>query len=149
MPTAENKTHKLGVVLHYANAQDLSVDDDVKLISVMCDGYAGIERFIDEMYSCERILTTSLHGLIVSHAYGIPAAWCEVPDGDKGLPGDGTKFHDYMLSVGLEPEPPIRLPKGTRITLADVTRKFTVARRPIDLDALAEAAPFVAVNARR
>ncbi len=141
-PKSTKKTHELGLILHHANAQDLEVDDGVKLISVMCNGSEGIEAFIDEMNSCERILSTSLHGLIVSHAYGIPATWCEVPDAEKPLAGDGTKFHDYMLSVGLEPEAPVLLAEGTRITLADTARKFTVARRQIDLDALAEAAPF-------
>jgi hypothetical protein len=112
------------------------------MIPVLCNGYEGIEAFIDEVNRCEYILSTSLHGLIVCHAYGIPAAWCEVPDGEAKLPGDGTKFHDHMLSVGLEPEAPTQLPKGSCITLADASRKFHLPRRQIDLDALAEAAPF-------
>lgn len=50
-----------------------------------------------EITSCEYILSTSLHGLIVAHAYGIPALWIK-----KGyIDTDGFKFHDYFSSVGI------------------------------------------------
>jgi hypothetical protein len=58
------------------------------------------------------------------------------------LPGDGTKFHDYMLSVGLEPEAPLLLPRGTVVTLAYASEAQRLPRRQIDLHALAAAAPF-------
>jgi len=136
------KKFSLGLIRHFANDADISVGDGVKLISVLRGSYADIESFIDEIHECEAVLTTSLHGLIVCHAYGIPARWCEVPDSPTGLPGDGTKFHDYMLSVGLEPEPPLDLPVGTRVTVDRVSEAHRLPKRQIDLRALAQAAPF-------
>ena len=58
----------------------------------------SIEEVIDKMLSCERIISTSLHGVIVAHSYKIPALWLKY--GDK-LAGDDIKFYDYYESVGI------------------------------------------------
>lgn len=141
-PKPPTRRYRLGLIRHFANDADISVGEGVKLISVLRAGYEGIEQFVDELHECDCILTTSLHGLIVSHAYGIPARWCEVPDSPEGLPGDGTKFHDYMLSVGLEPEAALPLPCGTVVGLDRVAEAHRLPNKQIDLDALAAAAPF-------
>jgi tetratricopeptide (TPR) repeat protein len=142
-PKTLAKTYKLGLIRHHLNEADVDVADDVKLISVLRAGYAGIERFIDELHECECILSTSLHGLIVAHAYGIPARWCEV-SGDAGrVPGDGTKFRDYLLSVGLDPAPPYLLPRHGRVESALAAEALgRLPRKSIDLEALAATAPF-------
>lgn len=57
-----------------------------------------IKRVIMEITSCRRILSTSLHGIIVSHAYGIPALWIKY----KTLHNSNFKFYDYFSSVGIE-----------------------------------------------
>jgi len=53
-----------------------------------------------EISSCETIMSTSLHGIIGAHAYGIPAAHVTTSN-TCNLWGDGTKFLDYYASVGL------------------------------------------------
>jgi hypothetical protein len=62
----------------------------------------NLEKVIDQFLSCDHILSTSLHGLIVAHAYGIPAIWFE----KNILLGDGSKFKDYFLSIGIKPYQP-------------------------------------------
>jgi hypothetical protein len=68
--------------------------------------HPGQVRFIDvrrspdhvvrEIAACSAVLTTSLHGLIVADAYGIPAAWATLaPD----LIGGTFKFDDYESAV--------------------------------------------------
>ncbi|ABE46806.1 hypothetical protein Bpro_4932 (plasmid) [Polaromonas sp. JS666] len=141
-PNPAARRYKLGLIRHFANDEDLGVGEGVKIISVIRSGYEGIEQFIDELHECECILTTSLHGLIVSHAYGIPARWCEVPDSLAGLPGDGTKFYDYMLSVGMDQEPPLALPRGSVVGVELVSEAQRLPIRQIDLEALSAAAPF-------
>lgn len=34
-----------------------------------------VESFIDQIIDSDYILSTSLHGIIIAHAYGIPALW--------------------------------------------------------------------------
>lgn len=134
--------YKLGLIRHFANDEDISAGEGVKIISVIRAGYEGIHEFIDELHECECILTTSLHGLIVSHAYGIPARWCEVPDSSVGLPGDGTKFYDYLLSVGMPTEPPLALPRGSIIDISLAKDAQRLPAKQLDLEALSAAAPF-------
>lgn len=66
---------------------------------------SNVERLIDEMYSSKLALSSSLHGLIVCHAYGIKALW--VNFSNKELEGDGVKFLDYFSSVGIDRYDPI------------------------------------------
>jgi hypothetical protein len=39
--------------------------------------------------------SSSLHGVIVSHAFGVPSIWMA---SSKPLHGDGVKFDDYFAS---------------------------------------------------
>lgn len=52
---------------------------------------------INEITSYHYILSTSLHGIIVAHAYGIPAIWIQ----QNKIDGDGIKFKDYFSSVNI------------------------------------------------
>lgn len=49
--------------------------------------------------SSEYVISSSLHGLIVAHAYGVPAAWVKL---SGNLAGDDFKFHDHYASMGME-----------------------------------------------
>lgn len=94
-------TYKLGFIRHVSqNAIDLKFDGvkDIRLAGV---GESTIERVVDDVLDCEMILSTSLHGIIVANAYGIPARWCTFADDGSSIAGDGLKFADYFLSVGL------------------------------------------------
>ncbi|HCI5723053.1 TPA: hypothetical protein NPO34_005233, partial [Klebsiella variicola subsp. variicola] len=57
------------------------------------------EFVVDEIISCEYILSTSLHGVIVAQAYDIPTLWIKHND----INTDGIKFYDYFDSVGITP----------------------------------------------
>jgi tetratricopeptide (TPR) repeat protein len=108
-PRVERR-YRLGLIPHVRHlGSGISVADDVLVISPELVGYAQIEAFIDAIASCEAILTSSLHGLIVANAYGIPARWCEFGDLGPALSGDGTKFRDFFLSVGLPEQVPLDL----------------------------------------
>lgn len=72
------KTHKISITLHVlqdamfrAAIEKLGVDH-IRLISLRSVAFEEIEGVIGDIMSCEEIVSTSLHGVIVSHAYGIP-----------------------------------------------------------------------------
>ena len=137
------KTHKLGVILHLAHAEAAPpIDPDVRVIDIKRVGAGEIEAFIDEMLSCEAVLSTSLHGVIVAQAYGIPVRWCVATGSARQIHGDGTKFEDYFQSVGRPAPSPLDVSTLERISTTLASQCQDNAERPIDLKALAEAAPF-------
>ena len=100
------KTHALGVMPHYIDAGSAEVADyltahtaprtawpSVLLINPLS---ADVQQTIDQICACERIISSSLHGLIVAESYGIPWQWHRF--GDR-LCGDDTKFHDFFESL--------------------------------------------------
>ena len=55
-----------------------------------------IDLVINDILSCEKTISSSLHGLIVSDAYNIPNKWVKFND---KINGDDTKYYDYFKSV--------------------------------------------------
>lgn len=51
-----------------------------------------VEYFVKELTSCKYVLSSSLHGIILSHAYNIPALWIK----HGYIDTDGFKFYDYF-----------------------------------------------------
>ena len=51
---------------------------------------------IHEIAKCEHILSSSLHGLVVADALGIPNGWIKLSD---RVVGDGFKFKDYGTAI--------------------------------------------------
>lgn len=97
-PTIEKK-YKLGIVAHYNDFKTVQTlyetEKEVLLINLMTN---DIEATTDLFLQCEKIVSSSLHGLIIAHAYRIPAVWVQFSD---KLFGDGIKFQDYYESVKL------------------------------------------------
>ncbi len=138
-----SKTHKLGVIFHKVHDEYARlVDPDVKIISVERVGYDEIEQFITEMCQCEAIISTSLHGVIVAHAYGIPVRWCVASESSRQIHGDGLKFQDYFASVGREAPTPLDISSLQSISSDLASQCIDNPSHPIDTKALAAAAPF-------
>lgn len=133
--------YKIGIIPHYVDQKAVfgryrGSDSSVRLIDILDTP----ERVIDAIASCETIISSSLHGIIAAHAYGLPAAWAEFSD---KIGGDGTKYHDYFESVGCivadrahcRDLPPIDAMLRRVATQLDLDVK-------IDTKALLAAAPF-------
>lgn len=99
------KNYRVGLICHNVDIDAIGkmrIPDDVNIISLKTDDVEGV---VNEIVSCKFIYTTSLHGLIVSHVYGIPTIWVE----RKQLPGGRFKFLDYLKSVGIEEYCPLQI----------------------------------------
>ncbi|WP_342152846.1 glycosyltransferase [Methylorubrum sp. SB2] len=137
--------YDIGIIQHFREAGTeplprLPVGTSVRLIDIT----GGIKQVIDAVLSCRRILSSSLHGLIVSHAYGVPATWMKISDRPLG---DDFKFHDYWASIGHANYAPLDARNGARIDPAvGVSAPGEVM---VDLFALLEACPFIAASRRR
>lgn len=98
-PAFVNKEVRIGLIPHYAELplfDGVRLPDGVKVVDIR----QGVESFIDELCSCEVVLSSSLHGLIAADAYSIPNLWVEL---SNNVIGDGFKFNDYYSSLA-EPD---------------------------------------------
>lgn len=93
------KKYKLGIIPHYHDyklAQEIfGGNPDILVIDLMT---MDVEEVTRQIMSCKNTLSSSLHGLIVSHAYGIASIWVEFSD---KIFGDGVKYLDYFESVDI------------------------------------------------
>jgi pyruvyltransferase len=137
---AIEKKYEIGLVLRWSDTEWLgkSVGPGVKLIDL---GTSDVEGVLDQMLSCKYIITSSLHGLIIADAYGIPNAWLS----SKSPAGFEFKFYDYFLSVDK-----VRHATEFDIAVNDITvevleENFTFDGRKINFDsyALLDACPFL------
>jgi hypothetical protein len=102
---SSKKTNKIGIIphlIHFEESKNI-FSDHVKYILIDLSD-ENVEKTIDQINSCSYILSSSLHGLIVSHAYNIPSLHIQL---EASLSGDGIKFSDYYSSVGIATYKPI------------------------------------------
>lgn len=90
---------KIGLILHCSQEHLLEHKDlasiGVRLISVNRKGDDQVEAFVNEVVSCSKVFSSSLHGLIVAQSYGVPAQWITLKD--QPIHRDyGHKFFDYF-----------------------------------------------------
>lgn len=99
------KTHKVGIMPHRvdkplfkeANGLYKSFVPGTKLIDID----SGWQNVINEILSCEVVLTSSLHGIVAANAYGVPVVWEKYSD---NVIGGEFKFQDYFAGVGIPPQ---------------------------------------------
>lgn len=98
VPQSIKKIHNLGIIPHLTEYDFFKERYGDKYYVINLKN-SNIENVIMEITSCEAVVSTSLHGIIVAHAYEIPAIWIRV--GDINHAGD-FKFHDYFSSVNID-----------------------------------------------
>lgn len=132
--------HELGVILRWSENRRKALFnvDGVKMIDLE---NGDIEETLDAITSCKLIVSTSLHGLILADAYGIPNSWLIA---DTGY-GKEHKFWDYLLSVHKERDPIEFDITQNGLTISQLIKTFNFDDRPIrlDLDGLRSSSPFL------
>jgi len=102
-----SKKFDYGIVPHYVDYDEVfnkyKNDERIKVIDLITN---DIEKTTKEILECKNIVTSSLHGLIVAHAYKIPSLWIKF---STKLAGDDIKFFDYLESVNMNYEEIITL----------------------------------------
>lgn len=126
-PKVEKK-YKLGIIPHHTHTKSLASlgkEQDVLVIDLLDD----VEVVIKKILTCESVISTSLHGLIVAHAYGIPALWYEYRQ--IAWHGSDVKFLDYFSSVDIPEYVPFQMPKAEDFVLETILHRFNSAKAHI------------------
>jgi pyruvyltransferase len=142
------KTYKLGIIPHYMQLEEITKllenHHDLLIIDLLDD----IEKIIIDIKSCEFTISSSLHGIIVAHAYGVPSLWYDFPGAI--LPGDNVKFLDYFSSVGIEEYESFKISNFKSINVNEITQNVSnsckiedISLKIVDIQKdLLEVAPF-------
>ena len=96
-PSIEKK-FELGIIPHYVDYEKINNlykdTDKIKIINIT----QPVEKVIDDILMCEKTISSSLHGIIASHAYNIKCMWVEI---SNLVAGNGFKFRDYYGSLDI------------------------------------------------
>lgn len=98
----QKASYRLGIIPHVVDLhhpvieeiREKHADDEILIIDLA--HYKKWTDVIDQICSCERILSSSLHGLIVSDAYQVPSCWIKLTG---KISGGYFKYLDYAASV--------------------------------------------------
>ena len=132
--------YKLGVIPHYVDKslpviEEMKIRNDNKVIDIE---QSNPFSFIDEICSCDFIISSSLHGVIVAAAYNIPVVWVRF---SNNVVGGSFKFLDFLRSVGIN-----HIDKPVVIhhlkDLDCLPSSVIISGIDIDLEKLLECCPF-------
>lgn len=96
-PIDHQPTYKVGIIPHYVDAgselvSSLSKIKNYHIINVLDDPV----KVAEEINKCSLILSSSLHGLVVSDSYRIPNFRLKI---SNNLTGGDYKFEDYYSAI--------------------------------------------------
>ncbi len=144
-PLTEKKI-KIGIIPHFTDyelCKKLFSDmENFEIIDVGDD----VESVVDQICKCERTMSSSLHGIIVSHAYNIKSCWVKFSD---NLFDDSVKFLDYYYSINLnEVKEPVMIGQeflsqdNNVLNLIKIIENYPNPNFPINTDKLMKTCPF-------
>ena len=99
---------KVGIVLHYTRKlpEDvmaaIEASGRFEMIDVTDPDHMGV---VARIGACAHVISSSLHGLVVADAFGVPNTWLDPEGIHAGL--TALKFYDYGLGVGRAMEKPL------------------------------------------
>ena len=112
-------TGAIGIVPHWTQTRlftSLHRDPRVKVVDVR----RSVIAVARDILSCSIILSTSLHGLIVAEAYGIPALLVYLRQPPNG---DPLKFDDYFAATQRESVPAVVSEPSQILKLVDAAAR--------------------------
>ena len=142
-PKYIKKTYILGIIPHISQYKIiLKVYGNIPNVKVLDFRTNNVEKTIDLILSCSYIVSSGLHGNIISNAYNIPCKWIKF---DNNIKGDDTKFNDHFESIGWHNEKPINAMKYKKININSLINQMEINNhRKLDLNInnILDACPF-------
>jgi len=141
--------YKIGIIAHYQDNQEIEKLAKKIEDTVFINMINSIENVITQILNCEVIISSSLHGIIIPHAYNKPAAWLDRIILDKDYKINNVykfKYHDYYASREIYPYPePIKaqiLNSITKDDLISLIINYPQPQNPYDTNILMNVCPF-------
>jgi pyruvyltransferase len=112
--------HRVGYVPHMVDKGLCPTD------GLVIDVQRPWREVVNAIKGCERIVSSSLHGIVAAEAYGIPATWAVYSD---RIIGGEFKFRDYLLGTGRDEQGPGEFPAIP--SLGEVQARLLSALSPL------------------
>jgi len=124
---SSEKHYSIGFVPHEEDKNNQLINHLVSSIpqATLIDVHAPVKDVLQNVSQCELVLSSSLHGLIVSDALQVPNGQLILSD---RLTGGGYKFSDYYSCFGIDSPEPINLSSST--TLPEIESALADYQRP-------------------
>lgn len=120
--------YRIGIIPHFKEKESPLVHEIKEFYkdSVIIDLSENPKDVVRNIASCEMILSSSLHGLIISDSFHIPNKHIMLYSFGQKMIGDGYKFADYYSSYGLK-DIPIDMQKKSRWpSFSDIETSYQV-----------------------
>lgn len=142
LPNVSKKRYSIGVVYHVGSVRQandwISKNSAYDIICISPINFKDWREFIDKIAMCEMIVSSSLHGIIIANAYGVPNLWVSFSSDEH--PDNNFKFRDYYLSMGCNISSPVPMES---LNVDDIKRLLNNWVKPeVDLSALVTSCPF-------
>lgn len=93
-----NKQYEVSIIPHFVE-YDFFFETYSKQFNIIDVRTNDVEAVINQILASRFILSSSLHGIIIAHAYGVPALWIK----HGWIKSSDFKFKDYFSAVDIEP----------------------------------------------
>jgi len=136
------KRYRVGLVPHYEDRTNPKVQALANGLAscTIIDVFDDVTEVLRQIASCECVLSSSLHGLIVADAFGVPNAWIKL---SAKVRGDDFKFRDYYSIYGLDDRVvPLRVDQVTQEKLNQLMEDYNRPELEAIKRRLIEAFPF-------
>ena len=142
-PCKQEKKYKYGLIPHICDYKLPNISifrEKYKESAIIIDlkNYVDWHDIVIQINQCEYIISSSLHGLIISDAYGIPNIWIKL---SNNIIGGNFKFLDYFASVNREQKKPVDL-VNKPIIAEDVIKQYQYHPITFDTDTILKSCPF-------
>jgi hypothetical protein len=131
--------NEIAVVPHYVHLPKINRESiSGRIVDVRSD----VRSVVEELAGAKAVVSSSLHGLIIAQAYGVPWVWLDVTDHKLG--GGDFKFEDFFSCLDREKVSRVQIDKDELRTL-DLAKLAESASLPvlhIDLSLLRDALPI-------
>lgn len=109
------KQYAIGIVPHMVDIENPRIKKLTEILpqSILIDVRQEPMQVLEQIASCDFIISTAMHGLIAADSLGIPNKWIEVSD---KVVGNGYKFRDYYSVFKSHKQQAYRLDEQNGIT---------------------------------
>ena len=128
------KNGRTAFVRHFSHlGLNIKLADEMDELSILASSCLDIENFVSNLNKYDRVVTSAMHCYIICQSYGIPCALVAWSGGAPIVAGDGMKYLDYALGVGVTPKSPTVIPRDlTAVDFDEIISSERISTDKID-----------------